>query len=234
MSTRRSRRPPARWEAARPELPRLKARIPRARAGAAWARQRRPPTAELYRCYREVFFAHNAKGVADVLGGLGSARRTAAPTARGDARTAARPATRLPELSIVVPVWSRTPELAEMAARTLERVWEVARLPTEVIVIDNGSPVERPLPARVHRFPENRRCRDRLEHRHPNGPRSRGRRAEQRLPGRAGVGRGALRGGHHGPAHRLPVHRPLRRRRLPPARPGRHGGLVLHAHARAV
>ena len=61
-----------------------------------------------------------------------------------------------PELSIVVPVWSRTPELAEMAARTLERVWEVARLSTEVIVIDNGSPVERPLPARVHRFPENR------------------------------------------------------------------------------
>ena len=43
-----------------------------------------------------------------------------------------------------------------MAERTLERVWEVARLQTEVIVIDNGSPVERPLPARVHRFPENR------------------------------------------------------------------------------
>ena len=61
-----------------------------------------------------------------------------------------------PELSIVVPVWSRTPELADMAERTIERVWEVARLSTEVIVIDNGSPVERPLPARVHRFPENR------------------------------------------------------------------------------
>jgi GT2 family glycosyltransferase len=61
-----------------------------------------------------------------------------------------------PELSIVMPVWSRTPELAEMALRTLERVWEVARLSTEVIVVDNGSPFQLPLPARVHRFPENR------------------------------------------------------------------------------
>ena len=55
------------------------------------------------------------------------------------------PAADDPELSIVVPVWSRTPELAEMAARTIERVWEVARIPTEVIVIDNGSPFERPI-----------------------------------------------------------------------------------------
>lgn len=46
----------------------------------------------------------------------------------------------VPVLSVVIPVWSVTPELAEMAARTIERLWEVASLPTEVIVIDNGSP----------------------------------------------------------------------------------------------
>jgi GT2 family glycosyltransferase len=55
-----------------------------------------------------------------------------------------------------MPVWSRTTELAEMAQRTVERVWEVASMPTEVVVIDNGSPEQRPLRARVHRFDENR------------------------------------------------------------------------------
>ena len=39
-----------------------------------------------------------------------------------------------------------------------------------------------------------------------------------------------LRGGHVRATHRLPVHRPLRRARVHPSRPGRHGGLVLHAH----
>ena len=55
-----------------------------------------------------------------------------------------------------MPVWNRTAELAEMAERTVERVWEVSRIPTEVVVVDNGSPVQRELPARVHRFDENR------------------------------------------------------------------------------
>jgi GT2 family glycosyltransferase len=43
-----------------------------------------------------------------------------------------------------------------MAAATIDRVWEVARLPTEVVVIDNGSPVTVPLTARVHRLDDNR------------------------------------------------------------------------------
>ena len=149
---------PARWEAARRKLPRLKARIPELEQALRGAGNGAAPgdgaAAELYRCYREVFFAHNAKGVADVLG-------HAAPSATGGSMVAAASANGsqgddAPVLSITVPVWSRTPELAEMAARTLERVWEVARLPIEVIVVDNGSPVERPLPARVHRFPDNR------------------------------------------------------------------------------
>ena len=43
-----------------------------------------------------------------------------------------------------------------MAQRTIERIWEVARVPTEVVVIDNGSPHEVPLAAKVYRYPENR------------------------------------------------------------------------------
>jgi len=61
-----------------------------------------------------------------------------------------------PLLSITLPVWSRSPELAEMARATIERIWEVARIPTEVVAIDNGSPYEIPLPAKVYRYPENK------------------------------------------------------------------------------
>jgi glycosyltransferase involved in cell wall biosynthesis len=165
----------ARWEAAGPELPHLKARIREleqsihAGAGNGTA----PDLSELYRCYREAFAAHNAKGIADVLDKAASSVATAQPAmpANGAAslRTptistlvpashanASDPSAENPELSIVVPVWSRTPELAEMAARTIERVWQVARMPTEVIVVDNGSPVQREFPARVHRYPVNR------------------------------------------------------------------------------
>ena len=127
-----------------------------------------------------MFFAHNAKGVVDVLGEAASSSEAvqpappangAAPTANGSGPAApsahgnGRPAPHVngsdpgaedPQLSVIVPVWSRTAELAEMAARTIERVWEVARIPTEVIVVDNGSPFEWPFPARVHRYPMNR------------------------------------------------------------------------------
>jgi len=53
-------------------------------------------------------------------------------------------------------VWSRTPELADMARSTIDRIWEVAKVPTEVIVVDNGSPYEVPLAAKVYRYPENK------------------------------------------------------------------------------
>ena len=42
-----------------------------------------------------------------------------------------------------------------MAQETIERVWEVARLPTEVVVVDNGSPFEVPLAAKVYRYADN-------------------------------------------------------------------------------
>lgn len=61
-----------------------------------------------------------------------------------------------PLLTVTLPVWSRTPELAAMAQRTVERIWEVASIPTEVVVIDNGSPHQAELAARVYRYPENK------------------------------------------------------------------------------
>jgi glycosyltransferase involved in cell wall biosynthesis len=132
---------------------------------------------ELHQAYRTAFAACNAKGIAEGVNGAAAAPRPAARATNGRGRTPAREPARpkvtrpapaqpagdgsgdegaTPALTVTMPVWSRTPELAEMAARTIERVWEVARLPTELVVIDNGSPEQRPLRARVHRFEENR------------------------------------------------------------------------------
>jgi GT2 family glycosyltransferase len=165
----------ARWEAAQFELPLLKERIAELELaldgrsnGASGGDGAAAPLAELHQCYREVFFAHNAKGIKDVL--IEATRPVPEPIppepsaldaalqsdSSAPQRSGGDAGLEVPELSIVVPVWSRTSELAEMAARTVERVWEIARLSTEVIVIDNGSPFEGDLPARVHRFPENR------------------------------------------------------------------------------
>jgi glycosyltransferase involved in cell wall biosynthesis len=125
---------------------------------------------ELHAAYRELFRILHAKGVATAADpeedvdatSVGSGALPPTPTPGGwpepdlvhdgSPEDAGRP----PHLSVTVPVWSRTRELADIARRTVERVWEVARVPTEVVVIDNGSPVEVPLPARVYRYPENR------------------------------------------------------------------------------
>jgi glycosyltransferase involved in cell wall biosynthesis len=157
----------ARWEAVRPKLPQLKARISELERalngrsnGASSSDGVADTLGELHSCYREVFYAHNAKGVTEMLNGSAPRSLDTSPPGDGSLPKAdsngRSPGDGAPQLSIVVPVWSRTPELADMAMRMLERVWQVARLETEVIVIDNGSPIERPLPARVHRFPENR------------------------------------------------------------------------------
>ena len=130
---------------------------------------------ELHAAYRELFRIRHAKGVASAADQSVETSSTAdqalelppnavpatpAPVEGpepalvhdGSPAGAGQP----PQLSVTIPVWSRTPELAEMARQTVERVWEVARVPTEVVVIDNGSPVEVPLAARVYRYPENR------------------------------------------------------------------------------
>jgi Glycosyl transferase family 2 len=124
---------------------------------------------ELHAAYRELFRILHAKGVA----------AAADPTADAPADSRVRSvsftptppeadepklmyhaspecAGNPPQLSVTIPVWSRTPELADVARETIQRVWEVARVPTEVVVVDNGSPVEVRLPARVYRYPENR------------------------------------------------------------------------------
>jgi glycosyltransferase involved in cell wall biosynthesis len=118
---------------------------------------------ELHAAYRELFRSLHARGAAEPS----AAGREAPP----EAPTTVEPSPTDPDfaydgsppeasddpvLSISIPVWSRTPDLADMARRTIERIWEVARVPTEVVVVDNGSPHAVPLPARVHRFPENK------------------------------------------------------------------------------
>jgi glycosyltransferase involved in cell wall biosynthesis len=118
---------------------------------------------ELYEAYRAVFKLLHVKGAA---GAASPSSNNSAPAVSRQPFAIEDPPLvedRTPEawrgevmLSVTIPVWSRTPELAEMAQRTIERVWEVARIPTEIVVIDNGSPYPVPLPAKVYRYPENR------------------------------------------------------------------------------
>jgi glycosyltransferase involved in cell wall biosynthesis len=154
------------WRGKRQAVEPLRRRI----AGLEAAADDRADQPELHAAYRELFRILHAKGVAAVADpdeGAGtdvadSDTLPPTPTPGGGPGPdlvhdgSPRDAGRLPQLSVTIPVWSRTPELADMARRTIERVWEVARVPTEVVVVDNGSPVEIPLPARVHRYPENR------------------------------------------------------------------------------
>ncbi len=150
------------WEDKRLTEPGLRRRV-----AALEAKSQADPSAldELHSAYREMFRLLHAKGAAGATEG-GPAISSDMPTTVHpfpntdpemvyDATPAGTDVE--PLLSISIPVWSRTPELAEMARRTIERIWEVARIPTEVIVVDNGSPYTEPrLPARVHRYPENK------------------------------------------------------------------------------
>ena len=120
---------------------------------------------ELHASYRELFRILHAKGVATAADPVEHAL-AATPTATPTPVEAPEPVLvddrspdgedRPPRLSVTIPVWSRSRDLADMACRTIERVWEVARVPTEVVVVDNGSPVDAPLAARIYRYPENR------------------------------------------------------------------------------
>jgi glycosyltransferase involved in cell wall biosynthesis len=130
-----------------------------------------PRLQELHRTYRTVLDAHYARGWCHndgtpqmPAGSAGSARRGSPPTSERrvtvrapetDPPQGGEPSSDQPDLTVTIPVWSTTVELADMAVRTVERVWEVARLATEVVVVDNGSPHERQLRARMHRFDDN-------------------------------------------------------------------------------
>jgi glycosyltransferase involved in cell wall biosynthesis len=149
------------WQANRFAEAGLRARV-RALEAAAAADPDADDT-DLHAAYRALFRLLHAKGVAVTPGA------EEAPAARPftvqppgpdpvpayDA-TPAGCATDAPVLSVVIPVWSRTPELAAMARRTVDRVWEVAGVPTEVIVVDNGSPHAVTLAAAVYAYPENK------------------------------------------------------------------------------
>ena len=125
---------------------------------------------ELHAAYRAAFQAYAAKGLADGADAIPEPARPAAavgngrptpisvalPAAVSELRADGADDADAPAFTVTMPIWNRTAELAEMAERTVERVWEVSRIPTEVVVVDNGSPVQRELPARVHRFDENR------------------------------------------------------------------------------
>jgi len=54
-----------------------------------------------------------------------------------------------PVLSVVIPVWSVTDELRDLAVNIIGRVVELATVPTEIIVVDNASPFRREFPADV-------------------------------------------------------------------------------------
>jgi len=161
----------ARWRAAQPGLELLVTRVRQLEV--ALERdvheddERESLLSELHRLYRAAFMAYTDRGIAGAGQSAAQERPVMAMTDPARVSTV-RPGIRArspakaganggepPELTVTMPVWSRTPELADMAVRTIERVWEVARLRIEVVVVDNGSPVSRPLRARVHRFEEN-------------------------------------------------------------------------------
>lgn len=118
---------------------------------------------DLHMAYREAFRLLYAKGVARATEGAPDPLARAStvqpfentdPVFVGDGTPSDRACA--PLMTVTIPVWSHTAALAEMARRTIERIWEVARIPTEVVVVDNGSPFEVPLPAKVYRYPENK------------------------------------------------------------------------------
>ncbi len=137
----------------------------RARVAELEARVRTDPGAldDLHAAYRDIFRLLHAKGAAGMTD-KGAPRQETTfdmkpfaiedpPLVYDDTPSQWRDKAML---SVTVPVWSRTPELAEMARRTIQRVWDVARIPTEIVVVDNGSPYDIRLPAKVYRYPENR------------------------------------------------------------------------------
>jgi len=156
-----------RWERARPKLEELRERIGGLERELGADAERDPSRLhELHRSYRAAFEAYTAKGIAGELAHVSGpvGRSAVAGDGAADTETShdrAAPVNdnggEAPVLTVTMPVWSRTPESAQMAVRTIERVWEVARVPTEVVVVDNGSPEPHPgLRARVFRFEQNK------------------------------------------------------------------------------
>ena len=149
------------WDEGRDREPSLRRTVAQLEARAL-ADERALP--ELHAAYRQIFRLLHAKGAAGVPDDTARVHQTPVtvrPIEGGDPPlihdgTPRDHRGQQPLLSVAIPVWSRNPALAEMARRTIERVWDVAQVPTEVVVVDNGSPHQIPLPARVHRYEQNR------------------------------------------------------------------------------
>ena len=118
-----------------------------------------------------------------------------------------------------------------MAERTIERIWEVARIPTEVVVVDNGSPCSAELAARVYRFEKTAASR-------PGwntgialaaAPVVAVLNSDCRVE--PGWDEALYEAATDGRRIAFPYTDHCDGLGLPPARPGGHGGLVLHAHA---
>ena len=158
---------------------------------------------ELHRAYRAVFQADIAKGIIDGMAGDGVRRTPSTLAVTGirlsAVRTSEGDSGEAPAITVTMPVWSREPGLAAMAVRAIERVWEVSRMPIEVVVVDNGSPEPHPgMRARVSPLRGEPGGRLGMEQGHRACARARDRRPQQRLLGRTGMGRGAARGCDHG------------------------------------
>lgn len=52
-------------------------------------------------------------------------------------------------LSITIPVWNQTREASDMTKRNVERLWDVATVPLEIILVDNASRFTDQYPASV-------------------------------------------------------------------------------------
>jgi glycosyltransferase involved in cell wall biosynthesis len=148
------------YEAGRFAEPELRAKVVRLEAESATDKSVLP---DLHETYRSMFRIMNAKGVAETTGGVHTMARqptTVQPFENTDPELlydgSPPEAATDPVVSITLPVWSRSKKLARMAEATVERIWEVARLPTEVVAIDNGSEFESKLAAKVYRYPENK------------------------------------------------------------------------------
>lgn len=126
-----------------------------------------PDTGHLHDLYRQLVARSFAQGVGDLRRGGAPPRHvppvTVPPLVRTEpaepafvADDSPSSAADEPALTVTLPVWSRTPQLAAMAQATIARLWEVARLPTEVVVVDNGSPHQVDLAAKVFRYEHNR------------------------------------------------------------------------------
>jgi glycosyltransferase involved in cell wall biosynthesis len=149
----------ARWASLRDQVPAIRRRVVQLQREAGQTSER-DGLGPLWAAYRQLIDAYYTKGLASMqrrreLGSGSGAHGSTPSPASFEGTTSGPRSTGSHELTVVVPVWSRTPALADVADRTIARLRSVAGLSTEIIVVDNGSRYTRPFDAVIHRFEEN-------------------------------------------------------------------------------